>query len=159
MKNTMLVMMAVGVMGAASALAQDATGDLPQRQPEQFRQQIESRLHAQQMEAAEQRAQLQQEIMNLRTALSQTDRNQGPQVGGDMHRGVPPARHWRGHAMHGFCALFMLVFVVHILLAVWVFQDIRRRNAGSGIWIVVTLLTGLCGAAVYALVRIGEKQP
>ena len=33
-----------------------------------------------------------------------------------------------------------------------------RRNAGSGLWIVVTLLTGLFGAAVYALVRLGEKQ-
>lgn len=48
--------------------------------------------------------------------------------------------------------------VIHILLAIWVYQDIRRRNAGSGIWIIITLLAGLCGAAVYALVRIGEKQ-
>ena len=155
----MLVMLAIGVMGAASALAQDPPGDRPQRPPEQFRQQIESRIQAQAMEAAEQRAQLQQEISNLRTALSRTGIEREPQMGGDMHPGLPPARHWRGHAMHGLCALFMLAFVLHILLAVWVFQDIRRRNAGSGIWIVVTLLTGLCGAAVYALVRIGEKQP
>jgi len=47
--------------------------------------------------------------------------------------------------------------IIHILLAVWVYQDLRRRNTGSGIWIVITLLAGLCGAAVYALVRIGEK--
>ena len=47
--------------------------------------------------------------------------------------------------------------VVWLLLAVWVFQDIRKRNAGSGLWIVVTLLTGLLGAVLYALVRIGDK--
>ena len=47
--------------------------------------------------------------------------------------------------------------VIHILLAVWVYQDLRRRNTGSGIWIVITLLAGLCGAAVYALVRLGDK--
>ena len=48
--------------------------------------------------------------------------------------------------------------IIHILLAMWVYQDLRKRNTGSGIWIVITLLAGLCGAAVYALVRLGEKQ-
>ena len=158
MNHAILVVMAVGVMGAASVLAQDPQGELPQRQPEQFRQQMENRLHAQAMEAAEQRAQLQQEIRELRTAVTRTGIEREPQVGGDLHPGVPPARHWRGHAMHGICALLMFCFVVHILLAVWVYQDIRRRNSGSGIWIVITLLTGLFGAAVYALVRMGEKQ-
>ena len=54
--------------------------------------------------------------------------------------------------------LLFLVLVVHILCAVWVYQDIRRRNAGSGIWIVIALLTGLLGTLVYAVVRIGESQ-
>ena len=56
---------------------------------------------------------------------------------------------------------FIIVcFIVHVLVAVWVYQDIRRRNSGSGIWIVVALLTGLLGALVYAVVRIGDApQP
>lgn len=61
---------------------------------------------------------------------------------------------------HAWPVLGLLVLgtaVIHILLAVWVYQDLRRRNTGSGIWIVITLLAGLCGAAVYALVRLGEK--
>ena len=53
--------------------------------------------------------------------------------------------------------LVLVTTVIHTLLAVWVYQDLRRRNTGSGIWIVITLLAGLCGAAVYALVRLGEK--
>jgi len=54
--------------------------------------------------------------------------------------------------------LLLLVLVVHILCAVWVYQDIRRRAGGSGLWIVIALLTGLLGTLVYAVVRIGESQ-
>ena len=54
--------------------------------------------------------------------------------------------------------LLLLLLVVHILCAVWVYLDIRRRNAGSGIWIVIALLTGLLGTLVYAVVRLGESQ-
>lgn len=52
--------------------------------------------------------------------------------------------------------LLLLCAVVNILAAVWVYQDIRKRNVGSGIWIVITILTGLLGALVYAIVRLGE---
>ena len=54
--------------------------------------------------------------------------------------------------------LLLICFVVHILLAVWVYKDIRQRNAGSGLWIVVALLTGLLGALVYAVVRLGDSR-
>ncbi len=54
--------------------------------------------------------------------------------------------------------LLLLVLVVHILCAVWVYQDIRRRAGGSGLWIVIALLTGLLGTLVYAVVRLGENQ-
>lgn len=54
--------------------------------------------------------------------------------------------------------LLLICFVVHIILAVWVYNDIRQRNAGSGIWIVVALLTGLLGTLVYAVVRIGDNR-
>ena len=36
--------------------------------------------------------------------------------------------------------------------------DIRKRNAGSGLWIVLTLFAGLFGAIVYALVRLGDMK-
>ena len=56
--------------------------------------------------------------------------------------------------------LLLLCMVINILLTVWVYQDIKKRNTGSGIWIVVTLLAGLFGALVYVLTRIGDnKQP
>ena len=54
--------------------------------------------------------------------------------------------------------LLLVCFVLHILLAVWVYQDIRARNTGSGVWIAVTLLAGFFGALLYAVVRLGDVQ-
>ncbi len=66
----------------------------------------------------------------------------------------------RGHK-HRPCKkhpFLLLILIVHILVAVWVYQDIRKRNAGSGIWIVIALLAGLVGVLVYAVVRIGDND-
>jgi hypothetical protein len=54
--------------------------------------------------------------------------------------------------------LLALILVVHILTAVWVYQDIKHRGCGSGIWIVIALLTGLLGTLVYAVVRLGDSE-
>jgi len=54
--------------------------------------------------------------------------------------------------------LLALCVIVNILLTVWVYQDIRKRNAGSGLWIVVTLLAGFLGALLYVLVRLGDVK-
>ena len=55
--------------------------------------------------------------------------------------------------------LFLLVAVVfNILLAVWIFTDIRKRGEGSGIFIALALLAGIPAAIIYALVRIGDKK-
>ena len=66
----------------------------------------------------------------------------------------------RGHRGGGlpkicrFCLI--LCAVVHLLLTVWVYQDMRDRDASNGLWLAIVLLTGLLGTAVYALVRIGD---
>jgi hypothetical protein len=53
--------------------------------------------------------------------------------------------------------ILLILIIVNILCGVWVYQDIRKQNAGSGIWIVIALFTGLLGTLVYAVVRLGEK--
>jgi len=59
---------------------------------------------------------------------------------------------------HKKCGMIFAVIcgIIHLLLGIWVYQDIRKRNSGSGIWIVITFLTGFLGAVVYALVRLGD---
>jgi len=59
----------------------------------------------------------------------------------------------------GLVKLCLLVaFVFNILLAVWIFTDIRRPGEGSSIFIVLALLAGIPAAIIYSLVRIGDKR-
>jgi hypothetical protein len=46
----------------------------------------------------------------------------------------------------------------NILLAIWIYTDIRKRNEGSGIFIVLALLAGIPAAIIYALIRIGDRK-
>ncbi len=63
------------------------------------------------------------------------------------------------HCGHGKMFPLLAIFcIVHILVAVWIYQDIRKRNTGSGLWIVIALLTGLLGTLVYAVVRLGDNR-
>jgi hypothetical protein len=55
-------------------------------------------------------------------------------------------------------AFLLLCVIVNILMTLWVYQDVRKRNHGNGIWIAITLLAGFFGAAVYALIRIGDSK-
>ena len=69
-------------------------------------------------------------------------------------QGKPKSSH---HGGKGKCGGVMaIIFIVHILTAIWVYQDIKKRSNISGIWIVIALLTGLLGTLVYAVVRLGE---
>jgi hypothetical protein len=56
----------------------------------------------------------------------------------------------------GLAILLLGCLVVHILVAVWIYQDSRQRGVGSGIWIILGLLGGLLAALVYAIVRLGD---
>ena len=53
--------------------------------------------------------------------------------------------------------LFLIFGIVHILMAVWVYKDVRKRNNGNGVWIAITLLVGFFGASVYALIRLADS--
>ncbi len=65
-------------------------------------------------------------------------------------------RHRKHHRKGGMVPFVIVCLVVHLLVAVWVYKDIRERNSGSGIWIVIALLTGLFGVLAYAIVRLGD---
>jgi hypothetical protein len=57
----------------------------------------------------------------------------------------------------GLCLLVGLIF--NVLLAIWIFTDIRRRGEGSGIFVALALLAGIPAAIIYSLVRLGDKRP
>jgi hypothetical protein len=72
----------------------------------------------------------------------------------------PPAQDAKVHkGIAGLIKLCCLVaFIFNILIAIWIFTDIRKRGEGSGIFIVLALLAGVPAAIIYALVRIGDKR-
>lgn len=61
--------------------------------------------------------------------------------------------------LHDLVGLVILCAIIcNILLAVWIFTDIRKRGEGSGIFIALALVAGIPTAIIYALVRIGDKK-
>ncbi|MEI8063394.1 MAG: hypothetical protein WCH84_04955 [Verrucomicrobiota bacterium] len=73
------------------------------------------------------------------------------------HCGMPGAK---GCPM-GRCLLrcvLSILAVIHVLVAVWVYSDIRKRGEGHGVFIVLALLGGIPAAILYALVRLGDKK-
>ena len=53
---------------------------------------------------------------------------------------------------------FLVAIIFNILLAIWIFSDIRKRGEGSGVFIALALLAGVPAAIIYAIVRIGDKK-
>jgi hypothetical protein len=45
----------------------------------------------------------------------------------------------------------------NVLLAIWIFMDIRKRGEGSGIFVVLALVAGIPAAIIYSLTRIGDR--
>ncbi len=54
-------------------------------------------------------------------------------------------------------AVLLLILVVHILLTIWVCKDMREQKIGRALWVPIVLLAGVCGAILYAIVRVGDK--
>jgi hypothetical protein len=124
----------------------------PSRQMELQNRQLELRAH-------ENKIKFEREMMELKLQehRAELDRQRmGPQE--RMGRGPGPMGRCPVGGFRFLVPLFGMCLLIHVLLTVWVYQDIRRRNAGSGLWIVITLLTGFCGALLYALVRLGDNK-
>jgi hypothetical protein len=68
------------------------------------------------------------------------------------------SRRWHYPGCCILATILIVLAVVHVLLAVWVYQDIRKRGEGSGIFIVLALLIGIPGTALYLLARIGDRK-
>ncbi len=84
------------------------------------------------------------------------ERLHGPGVPGAPFAAMR-AKAW--HDIHGLLTLCVLgAIIFNILLAIWIFTDIRKRGEGSGIFIALALVAGIPAAIIYTLVRIGDKK-
>jgi hypothetical protein len=74
-----------------------------------------------------------------------------------IHPGAVPNAHKPLHDLLGL--LFLVGIICNILLAIWIFTDIRKRGEGSGLFIALALVAGIPAAIIYSLVRIGDRRP
>lgn len=112
------------------------------------------------------------------TAGRQGPRMQGPQQGVQPQPNVQPqpgpgpegrvrgpmvapgfplaVQHMKG--VHDALGLAFFCWILcNILLAVWIFTDIRKRGQGPAIFVALALIAGIPTAIIYALVRIGDN--
>jgi len=79
--------------------------------------------------------------------------------------GAPPPAMQAGHGavlakslQDTLGLLFLIGMICNILLAIWIFTDIRKRGEGSGIFVAMALVAGIPAAIIYTLTRIGDKK-
>ncbi|MFX0083910.1 MAG: hypothetical protein ACFE94_19360 [Candidatus Hodarchaeota archaeon] len=52
-----------------------------------------------------------------------------------------------------FAILIVVFYVIGILIAVWVYNDAKKRDMNAAVWLLIVLLTGCCGCIIYLIVR------
>ena len=155
MKGMLWLAIATAGLLPLAVLAQTADD----KSPEKMRERME--LQKQQMDLERQKTDMlfQQEMKKIelekaRAALSRPPDGPRPDMSG-----CPIGGFRKHHVLrHVACMTVWMGFcgVLHILLAIVVYRDIRKRNAGSGLWLVVVLMSGFFGALLYALFRLGD---
>ena len=63
------------------------------------------------------------------------------------------------HKPEGLLSLILLVAVLNRILApIWIYRDMRQRDAISVILVLLGILGGLAGLLTYALIRLGDVK-
>ena len=59
------------------------------------------------------------------------------------------------------CFIPILVLIIGIVLAIWVYKDAQKRGSSGALWLIIVLLTGIIGLIIWLVVRPpigGEKS-
>jgi hypothetical protein len=62
------------------------------------------------------------------------------------------------------CILPIILFVVGIIIAIWVYKDAEKRGTSGVLWLIIVLFTGIIGLIVWLVIRPpiggepGQKQ-
>lgn len=49
--------------------------------------------------------------------------------------------------------LIVVFFIVGLLLAIWVYNDAKKRDMNAAVWLLIILLTSCIGCIIYLVVR------
>jgi hypothetical protein len=110
---------------------------------------------------AQQNASESERLDRLERRVNEIAQQQGVSVHQDQSTRQDQSMHQdkRRRDLHGLvCMIIFGAIIFNILIAIWIFTDIRRRGTGAGIFIVLALVAGVPAAIIYALVRIGDAK-
>ncbi|TKJ18900.1 MAG: hypothetical protein CEE43_16915 [Promethearchaeota archaeon Loki_b32] len=49
--------------------------------------------------------------------------------------------------------IIVIIYVIAIALAVWVYNDAKKRDMNAAVWLLIVLLTSFIGCIIYLIVR------
>ena len=56
------------------------------------------------------------------------------------------------------CTIYIIMFIIWIAVAIWVYKDAEKRGQSGVLWLLVVLIGSIIGLVVYLLVRSGFSQ-
>lgn len=59
------------------------------------------------------------------------------------------------------CIIPLILFVIWIILAIWVYKDAQKRGSSGALWLIIVIFTGIIGLIIWLVVRppIGGETP
>jgi hypothetical protein len=59
-----------------------------------------------------------------------------------------------------FCFIPVVMFIIWIVLAIWVYKDAEKRDSSGALWLIIVIITGIIGLIIWLIVRppIGGKK-
>lgn len=125
-----------GALLAPAAFGQDAEAP----GSEEMEQRLAMREREAEVEFGIQRQELELKHMEARLDTERADRTKRSRHSAKAHCG----------------GLVLWLLVVNILLTIWVYKDMHEKKISRALWVPIVLLTGLGGALIYAIVRLGD---
>jgi hypothetical protein len=52
-----------------------------------------------------------------------------------------------------FCLIYVVIFIVWIIIAVWVYRDAESRGMSGALWAIIVIFIGIIGLIIYLVVR------
>lgn len=59
-----------------------------------------------------------------------------------------------------FCVIALIIFIIAIVLAIWVYRDAEKRGGSGALWLIIVIFTGIIGLIIWLVIRppIGGKK-
>lgn len=52
-----------------------------------------------------------------------------------------------------FCILPIIMFIIWIILAIWVYKDAEKRGKSGALWLIIVIITGIIGLIIWLVIR------